>query len=97
MLVKLLQFGHGLGAVENGESWFALDRPYPLQFGHGLGAVENDAWRTTNQRPAKASIRPRTRGRGERLSTFKVVCSIPGFNSATDSGPWRTLPPRKAS
>ena len=38
---RVLQFGHGCGAVEMDavtEAWVTV--PVPLQFGHGCGAVE---------------------------------------------------------
>ena len=37
-----LQFGHGVGAVENVNPQGGPPATTPLQFGHGVGAVEND-------------------------------------------------------
>ena len=61
----LLQFGHGLGAVENATGECRQHVGYPLQFGHGLGAVENKTGVAIVLQRRRASIRPRTRGRGE--------------------------------
>jgi len=41
----LLQCGHGLAAVENGDAVNELSRLLKLQCGHGLAAVENTSTR----------------------------------------------------
>ena len=88
-----LQFGHGLGAVENPGSWSASGptamasiRPRTRGRGEPPGRTFGPAFL------GDASIRPRTRGRGEPTSIGSIRRPPAGFNSATDSGPWRTRP-----
>ena len=86
-----LQFGHGLGAVENSRLSKTKAGWVWLQFGHGLGAVENMAKEKSRsaERPgfnsATASGPWRT-SLGAKWDAAKRQC----FNSATASGPWRT-------
>ena len=47
----ILQFGHGLGAVENGGYGVVRSFRSVLQFGHGLGAVENNGAESTSTSP----------------------------------------------
>ena len=61
-----LQFGHDPEAVETANRRQSTPEPVALQFGHDPEAVETRSGMFATRRHARASIRPRPGGRGDR-------------------------------
>ncbi len=62
----------------------------PLQCGHGLRTVENHRPAQVRSGSTRASMRPRSSDRGERLLSNTFASWEDRFNAATVFGPWRT-------
>ncbi len=68
---RVLQWGHGLAAVESGADLHGANLHGALQWGHGLAAVESYLRNLTPKFRILASMGPRPRGRGEQA--VKVI------------------------
>ena len=66
-ILRWLQWGHGLGAVETAWGTACLPHTLQLQWGHGLGAVETHIPATLLTAVEVASMGPRLGSRGDRL------------------------------
>src|SRR5438046_1634224 len=62
--VRVLQFGHGVDAVDDAVDQLDPPKPYALQFGHGVDAVDDKSAQRGKSFRGSASIRPRRRRRG---------------------------------
>ena len=87
-----LQFGHGVGAVENFVRNTIGADVKVLQFGHGVGAVENSVVKPGLPAPSVARFNSATALEPWRTekSIREMESSFNRFNSATALEPWRT-------
>ena len=89
---KLLQFGHGVEAVENGLSiHLAQHHNDELQFGHGVEAVENKVRRPVSPRDIPLQFGHGVEAVENAIGRRPRASPMSSFNSATALKPWRTV------